>query len=149
MTIRSSDEAYQRALAALTREASEVPVPELDWERIEAKVLSRAIAPENNAAPRAAGVRSAPTPSTWASTPWPMAVAAAAAAALICAGPSSPHRAPARAEEARTAAPHGSPVANLSSLEVGEVAETDVRTAVYDRPGVVHFALAPNSRIEV
>jgi hypothetical protein len=47
-----------------------------------------------------------------------------------------------------TAAPRAA-VANLSSLEVGQVAETDAHAAVYNRPGVVSFALAPNSRIEV
>jgi hypothetical protein len=41
------------------------------------------------------------------------------------------------------------PVAGFSSLDVGEVAETGVHGAIYNRPGPVSFALAPNSRIEV
>jgi hypothetical protein len=153
MTSRPSRHAYERTLAALTREASELPVPEIDWERIEANVLaSGAIArePEIVSPSRASGIRWAPSAPTWASTPWPMAFAAAAAAALIYGGPSGAIRAPAPTEETRAIAIEPrSPVANLSSLEVGEVAETDIRAAVYDHPGVVSFALAPNSRIEV
>jgi ferric-dicitrate binding protein FerR (iron transport regulator) len=150
MTSRLSDRAYARALAALTREASEAPVPELDWDRIEANVLSgtaSAISPDNPVAPPAPAVRRIPSSPTWSSTPWPMALAAAAAAALIYG--SGATRGPSHGQTSiGTAAPR-SAVAHWSSLEVGQVAETDARSAVYHRPGVVSFALAPNSRIEV
>jgi hypothetical protein len=38
---------------------------------------------------------------------------------------------------------------NLASFDVGDVAETDVQSAVYDEPGVVRLSLAPSSRFEV
>jgi ferric-dicitrate binding protein FerR (iron transport regulator) len=152
MTSRPSHDACDRALAALTREASDVPVPELDWDRIEANVLSvgaTPLVPESTAAARASGMRWAPSAPTWASTPWPIAVAAAAAVALVLGGPSAPSRAPARSQEARSGAAQPRPSAILASLEVGDVTETDTRAALYDHPGVVSLGLAPNSRMEV
>ncbi|HMI83057.1 MAG TPA: FecR family protein [Polyangiaceae bacterium] len=153
MRPRASELARERALAVLTREAAEVPVPELDWARIEEKVLAvrtSAALSQISAVPRRSGVRWVPSPATWASSPWPIAIAAAAAAALVFGGSSGAMRTPTQSNEPRAAvAQPRFPVANLSALDVGEVAETDVRGAVYDRPGVVRFALAPNSRIEV
>jgi hypothetical protein len=152
MTRRASERACEKALAALTREAADLPLPDLDWERIEAKVLSAVeIAPvATKVAPRVSVARWVPSPPTWVSTPWPMAVAAAAAAALIYGSPTGAPRAPREPEEALTAVTRtGSPARNLASLEVGDVARTDGRSAVYDKAGVVRFALAPNSRIEV
>jgi len=152
MSPRPSDQACEKALAALTREAADQPLPELDWGRIEAAVLAggaTAPAPFAATAARVSSVRWTASPPTWASTPWPVAIAAAAAAALIYGGPSGAIRAPLERQEARAAVTQHAPAANLSALEVGDVAETGVRTAVYDKPGVVSFALAPNSRIEV
>ena len=151
MTARLSERAYERALAALTREASEVPLPDLDWDRIEANVLADAssrVSPEHVTAPGVAAVRRIPAAPTWASTPWPIALAAAAAAALVYGAGAIHGAAYDQPTRAVAAAPRAA-VADLSSLEVGQVAETDTRAAVFNRPGVVSFALAPNSRIEV
>src|SRR5689334_2271565 len=105
MTSRPSDLAYERALAALTREAAESPVPELDWERIEAKLMAVDAAEssheEASVASRASAARTVRAAPTWASTPWPIAFAAAAAAALIYSGPAGTHRAPASSAEAQ------------------------------------------------
>jgi hypothetical protein len=150
MTSRASKLACDRALVALAREASSEPVPELDWARIEANMCGAAAiatAPSHTfqRAPRPRRERPSPT---WASTPWPIAIAAAAAT-LILGGPEGATRAPTSGDErAHMMAPRP-PVAGFSSLEVGEVAETGVDGAIYNRPGPVSFALAPNSRIEV
>ena len=152
MTRRPSDEACDKALAALTREAADQSLPELDWDRVEAAVLAGGAnvqVPSQAAVPRVSAVRWVASPPTWGSTPWPVAMAAAAAAALIYGSPSGAIRAPVEHEQARAAVRERSPASDLSALEVGDVAETGVRTAVYDKPGVVSFALAPNSRIEV
>ena len=148
MRSRLSRQACERALAALTREASEAPVPEIDWDRIEANVLAGGVnapLPEGATARRAPAVLGAPSAATWTSTPWPMALAAAAAAALIYGAGAM--RAPTETKALAPALP--TTIASVSSLEVGEIAETGTRAAVYNRPDVVSFALAPNSRIEV
>jgi hypothetical protein len=137
----------------LTREAADLPLPELDWDRIEAKVLAAgesAPVSVKATAQRVSAVRGRASPPTWASTPWPMAVAAAAAAALIYGSPSRAIRAPAPMDDVQAAVtPSRASTPTLSALAVGDVAETGVRSAVYDKPGVVSFALAPSSRIEV
>ena len=150
MTSRLSDRACDKALAALTREAAELGVPELDWDRIEANVLAGGSKSpvEESVAARAPKIPWTPSAPVWSSTPWPMAFAAAAAAVLIYGA--SARRGPTPAEQTRAVAAAPQPAtADLSSLEVGAVAETDARAAVYNRQGVVTFALAPNSRIEV
>jgi hypothetical protein len=152
MKFRSSQRAREQALAALTREAAEQPLPELDWERLESNVLARCTMARSAplAPPRVARARWVPAPPTWASSPWPVAIAAAAAAALIYGSPADSPTAPGRLERARVQANEPqSLVANLSSLDVGDVAETSVHSAVYDAPGVVRVALAPSSRFEV
>ena len=152
MTSRSSERARERALAALTKEAAEQPLPNIDWERLESKVLDGCAittAPAN-VAPRIERAPWVPAPPTWSSSPWPMAIAAAAAAVLIYGSPGGSLSAPGVFERGRAdATERRSPVTSLASLDVGDVAETGVHTAVYDEPGVVRVALAPSSRFEV
>jgi hypothetical protein len=144
MTFRSSDRARERALAELTREAAETPMPELDWARIESRVLGACdIAPPSSKA--SAQKAAPPRRPSWVSSPWPIALAAAAVATLIYG----------TAEMRAPRAPSGGsaqltlpspPAGEFSSLAVGEVAETGGAAAVYDRPGPVRLTLAPNSR---
>jgi len=154
MTSRSSssERAREQALAALTKEAAEQPLPDIDWERIQSKVLADCAittAPPD-VATRIARAGWVPVPPTWSSSPWPMAIAAAAAAVLIYGSPGGSLRAPSQFERERAdATQRRAPVANLASLDVGDVAETGGHTAVYDEPGVVRVALAPSSRFEV
>ena len=151
MTTRSSDRAREQALAALTKEASEQPLPEIDWERLESKVLAGCAittAPATVTS-RIARAPWAPAPPTWSSSPWPMAIAAAAAAAVIVGNPAGSLDAPGRPERAHSVTKPRSSIANLGSLDVGDVAETGLHSAVYDEPGVARVALAPSSRFEV
>ena len=151
MTTRSSERAREQALAALTKEAAELPLPEIDWERLESKVLAGCAittAPATVTS-RIARVPWAPVPPTWSSSPWPVAIAAAAAAALILGNPAGSLDAPGRPERAHSVTKARSSVANLGSLDVGDVAETGLHSAVYDEPGVARVALAPSSRFEV
>jgi hypothetical protein len=152
MTSRSSERAREQALAVLTKEAAEEALPDLDWERLESKVLAGcAIATTPSALiSRIAPARWVPTPPTWSSSPWPMAIAAAAAAALIYGVPDGSLYMPERAERVRAGATGSrAAVENLAAFGVGDVAETDAHSAVYDEPGVVRLALAPSSRFEV
>jgi hypothetical protein len=153
MTFRSSDRAREKALASLTREAADLATPELDWDKLEKNVLAAfAVAAEPPTSPAhamPAVPRVSPAP-TWASTPWPMALCAAAAAALIYGSTSSSVHTPARSSaDPAGASAHEAVTTRLSELEVGEVAQTGRRAAQYDKPGVVSLAVAPNSRVEV
>jgi hypothetical protein len=152
MTSRSSERAREQALAALTQEAAEETLPDIDWERLESKVLAGCAIATAPAAltSRSAVARWVPRPPTWSSSPWPMAIAAAAAAALIYGIPAGSPHVPGQTERARAGAsgPRAA-VASLALLDVGDVAETDTHSAIYDEPGVVRLALAPSSRFEV
>jgi len=153
MTLRSSDRACEKALLALTHEAADLATPELDWDKIESKMLeafTTSAEPTASAAHVVSGVRKASSPPTWVSSPWPMALAAAAAAVLIYG--SSPRTVMPSARSQTDPVAASAPKAittQLAALEVGEVAETTGRAAQYDKPGVVSLALAPNSRFEV
>jgi len=153
MTLRSSDLAREKALVALTREAADLATPNLDWDKLESKVLAAFTAEAEPPAPAADSVSAvrkvAPVP-TWASSPWPMALAAAAAAVLIYGSSPRTVSISARSQTAPAAASAPKAIASqLAALEVGEIAETTGRAAQYDKPGVVSLALAPNSRFEV
>jgi hypothetical protein len=143
MTLRPSDRARERALAELTREAAETPMPELDWDRLEARVLSACDVetPASKATPPKPAAR---RPS-WVSSPWPIGIAAAAAAALVYGATEMRAPRPARQVDAHFTLP-APPIGEFASLDVGEVAETAGTAAVYDRPGPVRLTLAPNSR---
>lgn len=149
MTFRSSDRAREKALAELTREAADAPMPELDWDRMESRILAATeIEPASPTASRSAikeRVRRVPT---FASTPWSIAVAAAAAAMLIYG--TTAMRAPSTSRDvhAQLTSPEP-PIAGFTSLSVGEVVETGTSGVVYDRPGPVRLTLAPNSRASV
>lgn len=153
MTFRSSDRARERALTALTRATANLAMPELDWRRIESNLLAGCeIAPgtPKAAPPLVSAVRWVPRAPTWSSSPWPMAVAAAAVAVLIYESPSGAIRTPVRPRVALAEVTEpSSRVPDLASLDVGKIVETGVHAAASDRSDVVALALAPNSRIEV
>ena len=153
MTFRVTDAACARALVALTREAAQERAPELDWERIESG-LRRAEAtsplPRVSYGAQTSMLRFAPRPPRFASTPWPIGIAAAAAAALIAlSGPRPPVAASHTRASAVGGAQRSASALGGALLAIGEVAETGAQSVVYDEPDVVRFALAPNSRMEV
>jgi hypothetical protein len=152
MTMRSSDRAREKALVALTREAVDLPTPELDWDKLESRVLAAFTAAAETPTPTAHSVSTVRkvAPPRWASSPWPMGLAAAAAAMLIYGSSARTVNAPALSQT-RSAAASSPKVTSteLATLEVGEVLETTGRAVHYDKPGVVSLALAPNSRFEV
>jgi hypothetical protein len=146
----SSERARERALAALTREAAEEATPELDWDRIEAKVLAASLpgpAWVRRDVTHVSGVRRVSPSPAWSSSPWPVAMAAAAAAMLIYADSSRENVIAARPRGQTE--PTRSASSDLGAFALGQVAETGAHSSTYDHPGVVNVALAPNSRFEV
>ncbi|HKQ71267.1 MAG TPA: FecR domain-containing protein, partial [Polyangiaceae bacterium] len=116
-----------QALRALARETAEMPVPELDWDRIE-----RALAVQVEGSREPAAQVPAKRPRVVGS-PWVIACAAAAVVAVVYASQSGRLRA----------------VTARSEAKLPSVAEAGSSVLTYERAGVVSFSLDPESRIEV
>src|ERR1041384_250084 len=89
MGFRASDDVANRAVRALAREAADMPVPPVDWNRLERRILT-GIAdderPGRMELPPLSDGGSMATPNATVhrvSSPWTVALAAAAAVALV------------------------------------------------------------------
>jgi ferric-dicitrate binding protein FerR (iron transport regulator) len=152
MSFRASKDSAIRAVHALSREAADMPLPPVDWERIEQKLFSSVgeIETPAPAQPIAAAVAPTPAPARGFGSVWTAAFAAAAAVALVAGIDfgESPVPAPASARVSR--APR--PLRGLTlgdSLELGGSVASKTQPLAYEKPGVVTFTLAPSSRVEL
>jgi hypothetical protein len=149
MGFRASDSSALRAVRALTREAADEPMPPVDWDGMEERLLAEMARGERPSlveivAPSGAAKASAPS---HAGSPWAAALAAAAVVALVATGGwDAKTRSPA-VEGARSTAITG--LTSGGSLELGDVVASHTQSVVYEMPGVVTFTLAPASRIQL
>ena len=154
MGFRASDDVAIRAVRALAREAADMPVPPVDWDRVQQGILA-GIAddekPGRMELPPLSDGRPIATPTGSVhrvGSPWAVALAAAAAVALVggarwgaLQGPAAPHVAQ------TTHAVRGITLGD--SLELGDVVESKTRSLAYEKPGLVTFTVAPESRIQL
>jgi hypothetical protein len=131
------------ALRALTREAADLPLPEIDWSRIEQRLMSAVEQPPplRLASPPAQVKQRVEAPRP-AGSAWAVALAAAAAVALVVTPRST--RSPAFSD-----AGHGGQETQAVDSIPREAAESDAEPLSYRRTGVVSFTLAPQSRVEM
>ena len=159
------DDASERALRALAREAAEQPVPDLDWERVEKRLMaSLQHAPDT----LQGTVDRRPHPRLGVSSSW--AIALAAAAAIVVVGAAQLRRGATRRPEVtalgspeirRPAAPElgtgealakAGPTSQAGTGDVvrlGDVVESDAQERELHYAGIVDLVLAPRSRIEM
>jgi len=129
----STESSGLKALKELTREAREQPLRELDWERIENRVMARLHAPPV--------ARQAPRPrATWLLLP----LAAALAALLLIPGLSE-----GTLPEATTSSASASTSLNGDQLDASEVIESRSGPLAIEHPGRARWTLTPNSRARV
>src|SRR2546423_6514121 len=83
MTVRSSPDTEARAVRALARETAAVPVPPLDWDAIEKKLLAKVVAEVKNSSPATRSASPSSAAAIRVGTPWAVALAAAAVVALV------------------------------------------------------------------
>jgi hypothetical protein len=142
MSERHSD-ASALALRALTREAADLPLPEIDWNHIEQSLMSAVDQPPplRLAVAPAHVEKRVEAPPRFGSV-WAVALAAAAAVALVVTPRST--RSLAMSDANRT----GQQTQDADSLP-REAAESGIEPLSYHRTGVVSFTLAPHSRVEM
>lgn len=130
------------ALRQVVGEASEEKTPDLDWDRLEARLMDRARS-------ETASASSAPSPWRWAA-----ALAAAAAVVLVGLGllrssePAPVAVAPPEpaAASVRVFGPDVQGVLDGAKLAVGDTVVSAAREVSVDHPGRARWTLAPNSR---
>jgi hypothetical protein len=131
------------AIDALAREAARAPLPPVDWDRVEQRLLATVEAAERVAQlspPRVA-------PSRKVGSPWSIALAAAAAVALLRL---APHAGVPKSAPAESRAVLGAGEGTLSGpLKRGDVAEAGAQPIRYEARGAVTFTVAPASRVKV
>jgi len=153
MSFRPVVDSAVRALRALSDEAAKSPLPPIDWDRLERRLMGEVAehgAPEPSRAvevPRSRAVASR------AASPWGIALVAAAAVALVYGARPNPSGHGIAAHETQDRAPvfegAAENVTLPDALQPGDAAESGSHAIAYHRPGVVSFTLAPESRIEV
>jgi hypothetical protein len=131
------------ALRALTREAADMSMPDIDWDRVERRLMAAVDQP----APLRLAV-APPSVEHRTETPrrpgsaWAIALAAAAVVALVATPRSTPSPVASEANRA------GQETQGVDSIP-REAAESGADPLSYHRTGVVSFTLAPHSRVEM
>jgi hypothetical protein len=150
MSFRASDSA-RRAVRALALEAAALPLPSLDWDRIESSLLAQVVG-DAETSPHLDG---SATPrrivAFHVTSPWTVAFASAAAVALI-AGSSFTSRRASSADTHRAASSGAEGVQGITlgdTLKPGDSAISRDRSLAYQKAGLVTFTLAPESSIEI
>ncbi len=156
MSSRSSRDAADRALRALSREAADVPLPSIDWDRIEQAVFAD-VATEGERLvdvrkPAVAVVESSVAARRRSGSPWTIGLAAAAAALLVVGTNLDAGRSPASAPALGVVGGASSLVRGVTlgdSLEVGGVVVAKVQPLTYVKAGLATFTVAVSSRVQL